>query len=337
MLDAETGMQAMMAAGDGVPSFRFSTEDLPERERQPVFREVFGRNILGVDVAESLGEDKFRADVLVKQLPGLNVLWADYSSLRGGRTKAQLADGRDAFVFQWSASPGLGNYAGREHTLHSNDGILISSSDPGILLLGSAAPMVSVAFPRTALGPLLRYGEDCAGRPVPACLPALTLLRGYIGLMKQEVTVLTPDLRRLAAVHVCDLLALALGPTRDARHIAGERGVAAALLGAIKKEIAENARNTCSVEATAARHGLSPRHMQRLFELDGTSFTEYLREQRLLCAHRMLVSRRFAHLRISDIAFEAGFGDLSWFNRQFRRRFGMTPGDARETGFRQAH
>jgi AraC-like DNA-binding protein len=33
--------------------------------------------------------------------------------------------------------------------------------------------------------------------------------------------------------------------------------------------------------------------------------------------------------RISDIAFECGFNDLSYFNRCFRRRFGLTPTAAR--------
>jgi AraC-like DNA-binding protein len=33
--------------------------------------------------------------------------------------------------------------------------------------------------------------------------------------------------------------------------------------------------------------------------------------------------------RISDIAFDCGFNDLSYFNRCFRRRFGLTPSAAR--------
>jgi AraC-like DNA-binding protein len=45
----------------------------------------------------------------------------------------------------------------------------------------------------------------------------------------------------------------------------------------------------------------------------------------------MLVSPRFAYLRISDIALEVGFADLSWFNRQFRRRFGASPSDIRQS------
>jgi len=54
-----------------------------------------------------------------------------------------------------------------------------------------------------------------------------------------------------------------------------------------------------------------------------------VREQRLLRARAMLVSPRFDHMRIGEIAFEVGFGDLSHFIRMFTRRFAMSPGDAR--------
>jgi AraC-like DNA-binding protein len=42
-----------------------------------------------------------------------------------------------------------------------------------------------------------------------------------------------------------------------------------------------------------------------------------------------LADPRFVGHPISTIAFEAGFGDLSHFNRTFRRRFGMTPSEVR--------
>jgi AraC-like DNA-binding protein len=43
----------------------------------------------------------------------------------------------------------------------------------------------------------------------------------------------------------------------------------------------------------------------------------------------MLGDPRFVGRTISAIAFDAGFGDLSYFNRVFRRRYGLTPSDAR--------
>jgi len=36
------------------------------------------------------------------------------------------------------------------------------------------------------------------------------------------------------------------------------------------------------------------------------------------------------HRKIADMAVEAGFTDLSYFNRAFRRAFGVTPSAMRE-------
>jgi AraC-like DNA-binding protein len=68
-----------------------------------------------------------------------------------------------------------------------------------------------------------------------------------------------------------------------------------------------------------------------LFESAGTTFTEYVLEQRLTRAHHMLNSA-LHDWTIGAIAFEVGFSNLSYFNRAFRRRFGMTPSDARRAG-----
>jgi AraC-like DNA-binding protein len=32
---------------------------------------------------------------------------------------------------------------------------------------------------------------------------------------------------------------------------------------------------------------------------------------------------------IAEIAFASGFGDISWFNNSFKKRYGMTPSDIR--------
>jgi AraC-like DNA-binding protein len=69
--------------------------------------------------------------------------------------------------------------------------------------------------------------------------------------------------------------------------------------------------------------------VQRLFESEGTTFSEYVLDQRLACVHRMLPDPRYAGWTVSAIALEAGFGDVSYFNRRFRRRFGASPTQCR--------
>jgi AraC-like DNA-binding protein len=66
-----------------------------------------------------------------------------------------------------------------------------------------------------------------------------------------------------------------------------------------------------------------------LDEGTGKSFTEHLAGRRLERAFEMLTDPHRRHLAIIDIAFGVGFGDVSHFNRMFRRRFGETPSGVR--------
>lgn len=51
--------------------------------------------------------------------------------------------------------------------------------------------------------------------------------------------------------------------------------------------------------------------------------------QRLARVHRLLTDPRRIDSTIGTIAFESGFGDLSYFNRTFRRHYGVTPSEIR--------
>ncbi|HEY1961870.1 MAG TPA: AraC family transcriptional regulator [Rhizomicrobium sp.] len=333
MSESTVGLETDGARPTGAGDIRFSTETLPARHRVDMFREVFARNVLGMDV-ETLGERPFRTDMCIRQLPGLNIVWARNSPVRASRTPPLLADGKDGFAFQWSASPGFGERGGREIRLEPNDGILIACCEPGVLALPRQGAMVSLTFPNNALSRLLPELADCAGRPVPASSAALRLLAGYVDILRREAAGAPAELQHLAVAHVYDLLALALCPMQDAAKRERRRGVRAARLAAVQKDIAEKLHADITIESIASRHRLSSRHVQRLFEEAGTTFTECVRDARLKQARSMLLSPRFAHKRISDIAFECGFRDLSHFNRWFRARFDASPSDLRNTAAR---
>ena len=70
--------------------------------------------------------------------------------------------------------------------------------------------------------------------------------------------------------------------------------------------------------------------MQRLFAWSGATFTAFVLEQRLSLAYRLLGDPGCFHRKVSDIAYSSGFGDLSYFNREFRRRFGNAPNAIRD-------
>jgi AraC-like DNA-binding protein len=69
-----------------------------------------------------------------------------------------------------------------------------------------------------------------------------------------------------------------------------------------------------------------------LFERSDTTFSDFVLEQRLLLAQRLLRNPLHTGRKISEIALMAGFQNVSYFHRAFRRRFGMTPADTRAGG-----
>jgi AraC-like DNA-binding protein len=121
-----------------------------------------------------------------------------------------------------------------------------------------------------------------------------------------------------------------LGTTADRAELARNRGIRAARLEGIKADIiARVGDGKLSAGAVAARHALALRSLQKLFEAAGTTFSEFLLDQRLARAYRALTNRLHARRSISEIAYDSGFNDLSYFNRAFRRRYGATPSDVR--------
>ncbi|WP_246668238.1 helix-turn-helix domain-containing protein [Bradyrhizobium elkanii] len=66
-----------------------------------------------------------------------------------------------------------------------------------------------------------------------------------------------------------------------------------------------------------------------MIESVGSSFLEFVLGQRLARAHHLLTDPRNSGSTIGTIAFEVGFGHLSYFNRTFRRQYRVTPSDIR--------
>ena len=99
----------------------------------------------------------------------------------------------------------------------------------------------------------------------------------------------------------------------------------------LKADVAANlGSRDLSVITVAKRQGITPRYLHMLFEAEGTSFSQFVLEQRLASAHDMLADWRFDHLTITAVAYAAGFGDLSYFNHSFRGRYGATPREVRK-------
>lgn len=82
-----------------------------------------------------------------------------------------------------------------------------------------------------------------------------------------------------------------------------------------------------TVAEVADRIDFSESHFMRYFKENmGTSFVDYLRDYRLTMAARLLL---VSDDTVLSIAEEVGFDNLSYFNRAFKKKYGVTPREYR--------
>jgi AraC-like DNA-binding protein len=314
----------------GSPAFHFSTNELPERERASAWRECIGREMLRFDIAPLVKSSLF-FEMTARTWAEFRTISVATSPILTTRTRALLADGDDNLcVLHMSDAAGVFAALGREISVGPGEAIVLPRSEVATFTFSRRSRVFAMHVPPAPLKPLLRDRDRALMRPIPAQTEAVRLLVHFVRATRQTMTANSAELRRLSVNYVYDLLALALGATRDAAYIAEGRGLRAARLRAIKDDIVSRIdQPDLSVGAVAKGHKISPRHLQRLFEVEGTTFSEFVRDQCLARAYRLLADPRRAAEPVGAIAYECGFGDLSHFNRAFRGLFGMSPTDAR--------
>jgi AraC-like DNA-binding protein len=308
---------------------RFASEHLPARDRLPAWREFYGPRVNGADVQPVPGMP-FRAEVTLRALPSFGLTTTESTPARYARTRRFLADDRDYFGLHLSFAGGACGQRNREIACDPRTAVLMNVAEAGWIVSARQMRFWGLWFHRAKLDPRVSGLDDRVLQPIGSDTEPVRYLIGYVRYLAEQQTLADPEVARIAAVHLCDLFVLVLGGKRDATMLAQGRGLRAARLQAIKRYVTNNlGQPGLTVGAVAAHHCVAPRYVQRLLEGEGTTFSEYVLNERLTRAHKMLANPYYARRTVSAIALETGFGDVSYFNRRFRRRYGMRPSDVR--------
>jgi AraC family transcriptional activator of tynA and feaB len=131
----------------------------------------------------------------------------------------------------------------------------------------------------------------------------------------------------LIGAHVVDLISHAPDFLAEAP---AERANAPVVLSMMLDYIDRHSHDPELGAATlAARFRCSPRYVHRLFAGTGRSVGEHVNEKRILVCARNLLDRTLRRKTIAEIAFDAGFRDISHFNHLFKRGNGVAPREFR--------
>lgn len=307
---------------------RFSSNDIPERDRVECFREVFARTILNIDM-EPLHGVPIDVEMSLHGIDGFGLAMGRLSPMRNRHIASTAADD-DLILVALLDGQGTVAQCSRQLDVGKGEAVLTTNYESGTFTGHSATRLVNLRLRRTALEARGVDVDSVLVRSIPRDTAALNLLVNYAGVVADDDALATAEMQRLVVDHLHDLASLTLAGAGAGAPTRPMRGVRAARLRAIKKDVrASIGAHDLRIADVASRHGVTPRYIQMLFEQAGTTFSEFVLAERLLLAHQMLIDPGRGHLKVSEIAFAAGFSDLSYFNRRFRQRFGDTPSGVR--------
>lgn len=305
---------------------RFSSCDVPLGLRKDAIEAAFGAHVQGsLDFA---AEDPVAVDLKLQTLGDVHIAAIETSPLN----LFTPAD-EDGLVYLSITMAGGG-------LIDANgDGRVVGPGDVNVMrrnrrcrtLVAKHSSILSIAIPRTSLAPRLGT-KGALQAPQMRSRAAARLLESYANTLLTETSDVSPDEQALFAGHLVDLVALTLGAPREEADRSATGGVRSARRRAVKTDIAAHLSDPhLSVDWMAKRHGISPASVRSLFYDEGSSFTDYVLNERLDHARTLLLSPYLRQQTIAALALMAGFNDISWFNQTFRRRFGRTPSDIRNT------
>lgn len=245
-----------------------------------------------------------------------------------------LRSGDGGFAFSWLRQSGY-RILGEDGTTSrdAGDAILLLYGATGSSVIAGCARLTNVRLDGTLVRSRIPDIDARLVERSPSDGIALRLLQAYVDALAASGIPADPVLAHCINEHIVDLIAASLRLCDDNLERATGGAISTARLAAAKSDIRANlADPRLSARHVAERLGLSERSIYLLFERNGLSFASFVTDERLKCATGLLLDPARQQQRIGDIALAAGFGDLSTFNRSFRRRYGRTPSSLRRLG-----
>lgn len=318
------------ARTDRLDRFVFSTDSLPQRDRFDAYRDGLCLHHMKVDVRR-LGDVAFRARIELKEAGGIVFGAMTASPTLHDRTGSLLADGNDgAVIYLGRRGRLVARQGAGEFEYGRGAGVLLRSGAECATETLTGAEVWTVNVPSLILNGILKPGRDIKPRPLMAGDASTRLLISYLSAMWDVSETADADLRQITGAHVADLVAHVIGVGGDEERTALGRGVKAARIQALMREIERRfADPHLCPERVGQVIGVSGRQVHRLMEEMPKTFNEQVLECRLNCARLLLTDPARAGGSIADIAHSAGFVSPAYFSRAFRVRFGEAPIAAR--------
>jgi AraC family transcriptional activator of tynA and feaB len=213
-------------------------------------------------------------------------------------------------------------HAGAEIVAEAGDMIVFDATRPYELTFKRPVHGLVLSLPWARFGDHADGLERLAGQPLNIHRGPASVLSGFIrSAWDQLVERDEEEWPHSASGVIWDLLGSVIHEDRASGHAASRTGALRyQATKLVDRRLFDPEFHTAAI---AEELGVSTRYVQRVFAEAGTTPARFLLARRLDAAAARL-RHGSAPCRITDVALECGFSDLSYFSRAFRLRFGIS-------------
>lgn len=221
---------------------------------------------------------------------------------------------------------GVMRQSDRELTLAPGSIAVYDTGRPYELEFATDYRFIVAMFPKTALSLPPGITGELTAHPFGEDQGLGVLMGSYVHGLAANLQLLAGTSGELVAQNFLDLVSAFVAEQLEVSAI-GERAERTVLLLRVLRHIDGHLTDPGLDPASIAEaHFISVRHLYNVFRLTGASVSAWIKERRLLGARRELADPRLGELTVAQVAVRWGFADHGYFGRQFRERFGITPG-----------
>jgi AraC-like DNA-binding protein len=309
----------------------FSTDMVPERRRAEWWREHICEAMGNVTI-EWLTDAPIQAHIALSRFGGSSVYQVGGAPRRIARDPTKLARVSGEAVYLMLRQSGRACYrqGGHEIVHEAGDLALGDSTLPYEVLHPDDGEFLAWELPQSKLAALLATRGEPFVTHISGRHGMGSLLSTYLGSLWKEADHLSPEMQVQLHDQLCQLVALALGPSPEGRERSREAYRGARLRQALDYIERHLTDSDLSADRVAGHLRMSTRSLQRLFEMTGTSFARWTQQRRIETCRQLLIAPRDERRSVADIAYSCGFNDVSAFYRAFRAHFAMTPRELRQ-------
>ncbi|WP_420465949.1 helix-turn-helix domain-containing protein [Panacagrimonas sp.] len=276
----------------------------------------------------------YRSTVVLHELAEVNAVELSSFAQEVRRGSAEIRRRADEYLFANLQLSGRSTVEqdGRRIEVAPGSFYLVDTTRPYRLYFTEDFCALSFRLPHAQLLPRLRQPRRCTAVRVDAASGLGSLAAAQMqGLMRCAPQLDADAAQRLSST-LAELISISVSGTIPAQEQSRDE-LRRAFRQMIVRQVRERATDPgLAVEGVAAHFRISPRYLHGVFAEHGTSFTQFVLEHRLTLATQALGDSSAA---VTEVALACGFGDPSYFGRVFRRRFGCSPRQWRQSGCRR--